>query len=298
MARPLRGFDDQELVETAIRSRKKAERLEGGPHRHPANPLGSLTDAQLVEKAIKARGDAEKVEAKASPSRWVEAECYHELAERGWSQRKIGKACGTNHTSVSFMVRMVVRYPTTSDRPSFWHAYAEITGEKTTAEHIVASTENEWYTPAKYIESARRVLGAIDLDPASCPEANETVGATRFYTADDDSLELPWTGRVWLNPPYGRLAGEFVRRLVLEYQGGEVSSAIALVNAHCTDTDWFQPLWDHLVCFTNHRIDFDSPGRDKTSTSTHGTAFAYFGKDRDKFIGEFGEFGPVLVRRK
>ena len=28
-------------------------------------------------------------------------------------------------------------------------------------------SERPWYTPAVYIEAARRVLGAIDLDPAS-----------------------------------------------------------------------------------------------------------------------------------
>ena len=35
----------------------------------------------------------------------------------------------------------------------------------------------EHYTPAEYVESARYVLGSIDLDPGSNARANQTVGA-------------------------------------------------------------------------------------------------------------------------
>ena len=37
----------------------------------------------------------------------------------------------------------------------------------------VNSGNNEWYTPAQYLEAARDVLGKIDLDSASSKEATE-----------------------------------------------------------------------------------------------------------------------------
>ena len=255
------------------------------------------TDEEVVARAKAAHAEAEEAEAGASPSRWVEADCYAELANRGWKQQKIADECDTNRSTVSRFISCARKCAVPHKRPPFWRAYQEVDG-KTTAERLVASTENEWYTPEKYIEAARLVLGTIDLDPASCKKANKIVKAKSFYTADDDSIHQLWSGRLWLNPPYGRLAGEFVGRLALEYEAGEVKAAIALVNAHCTDTDWFQPLWNYALCFTDHRIDFDSGGREKQTSSTHGSVFAYLGSETKVFKAAFAEFGAVVRRVK
>lgn len=154
----------------------------------------------------------------------------------------------------------------------------------------------EWYTPAKYIEAARRVLGAIDLDPASCLAANETVRAARFYAAEDDGLSQPWAGRVWVNPPYGGLAGKFVARLLGQHTAGHVTAAIALVNAS-TDAGWFQSLWDHALCFTDHRVDFTPGEGQQSGGSAHGSVLAYLGPTPDVFEREFARFGAIVDRR-
>jgi hypothetical protein len=49
-----------------------------------------------------------------------------------------------------------------------------------------SSASAEWFTPPRYIEAVREVLGAIDLDPASCESANRIVQATRYFTAADN----------------------------------------------------------------------------------------------------------------
>jgi phage N-6-adenine-methyltransferase len=171
----------------------------------------------------------------------------------------------------------------------------ELIRSPTNAQRMQSSETNEWYTPAAHIEAARRVLGAIDLDPASSPKANETVQAARYYTQDDDGLDRPWKGRLWLNPPYGGRAGAFVERLVAEHGDGDVTAAVALVSSHSTDTLWFQPLWDYVLCFSHGRIPFiSSDGR--ADAPTHGSVFAYLGPDPHLFAAEFAQFGAVVTR--
>src|SRR5262249_50646896 len=55
--------------------------------------------------------------------------------------------------------------------------------------------ENEWFTPTEYIEAARKVLGEIDLDPATHELAQQTIRAARFFTKADNGLEHEWHGR-------------------------------------------------------------------------------------------------------
>jgi hypothetical protein len=102
--------------------------------------------------------------------------------------------------------------------------------EHTLTAGVLASTGVEWYTPAQYVDAAREVLGGIDLDPASCDQANRTVRARTYYTAQDDGLEHYWHGRVWLNPPYGKSSALFVGKLLAERAAGRVDAAIVLLN--------------------------------------------------------------------
>jgi phage N-6-adenine-methyltransferase len=171
----------------------------------------------------------------------------------------------------------------------------ELLRGRSNAQRMQSSETNEWYTPAPCIEAARRVMGGIDLDPASSEKANRTVQAARYFTKDDNGLSQPWKGRLWLNPPYGGLAGQFIERLAERFATGDVTAAVALVSSHSTDTAWFRPLWDRMLCFTYGRIQFvSSDGRG--DAATHGSVFAYFGDNGRLFAAEFSQFGAVMSR--
>lgn len=159
----------------------------------------------------------------------------------------------------------------------------------------VYADSNEWYTPQAYIDAARKVLGRFDLDPASCALANKVVKAKTFFSRNEDGLSKKWKGTVWMNPPYGDAGPKFVAKLIAAYKAGHVTEAIVLANSHCTDARWFQPLFDYVLCFTNHRSKFWNK-EGVGNGSTHGSVFAYLGADPEKFTTEFKEFGAVVCR--
>lgn len=164
---------------------------------------------------------------------------------------------------------------------------------------------NEWYTPSKYIEAARQVMGSIDLDPASCELANQTVKATRYYTQEENGLSKPWYGNVWLNPPYGRnttvngvwkgggksLVALWIDRLIEVYQSDWIDQAIMLVQAD-TDAAWFQPLWEYIICFPHKQIYFHVP-RGENNKQIFGSIFVYLGANEQRFIDVFSQFGRI-----
>jgi hypothetical protein len=94
---------------------------------------------------------------------------------------------------------------------------------------------HDWHSPSAIVEAARALMGAIDLDPASCAKANEVVAAKTFYSPAEDGLKQPWAGRVYSNPPYGGHVGDWVEKLITEYEAGNVLAAVALLPAR-TDT--------------------------------------------------------------
>ena len=165
------------------------------------------------------------------------------------------------------------------------------------AENLHVSDDSyEWYTPSKYIRAARRVMGSIDTDPASCETANKVVRAQTFYTSEDNGLDHVWPGNVWLNPPYNMpWIREFIRKAISEFAADHNRSLMILTN-NSTDTGWFHLLINSApVCLTRGRIRFWGPDGGLLATR-QGQAIFYLGQRIDSFTDEFTRFGAVVSK--
>lgn len=155
----------------------------------------------------------------------------------------------------------------------------------------------EWYTPEKYIEAARAVMGSIDVDPASSKRAQKIVKATTYYTAQDDGLAHQWSGNVFLNPPYKMpLIRQFCFRLCESVASSDVKQAVLLVNDN-TDTKWWHRAAGaaSAICFHVGRISFYNAAGE-WSSPTNGQTIFYCGRRHTSFCNAFGEFGLCLKR--
>lgn len=159
---------------------------------------------------------------------------------------------------------------------------------------------NEWYTPPAYIEAARKVMGSIDVDPASSELANKIVCATTFYTEKEDGRRRTWAGSVWMNPPYAQpLVSDFCDLLVKKFWAKEVTQACVLIN-NATETGFFQQLANccSAICLIKGRIKFLDEKGNPEGAPLQGQSLLYFGANYVRFAQVFAQFGVVLYADK
>lgn len=83
---------------------------------------------------------------------------------------------------------------------------------------VTKESTDSWITPREVLE----LLGHFDLDPCAAMR-QPWATADRMLTERENGLLLPWSGRVWCNPPYGKGAEAFMRRMA-EHTGGGYSA--------------------------------------------------------------------------
>lgn len=185
----------------------------------------------------------------------------------------------------------------------------------------------EFFTPPFIIEAARKVMGGIDLDPASCEAANRVVQAKRFYTRDNDALapSAKWRGRVFMNHPFGIaenvcspiITGKpcvkkicakrgyhrakdyggnaaWILKLMSSFAKKDVTEAIGICFAS-TGEAWFQPLLTLPLCFLFPRTNYYNNKGKLVKGVTKASVVYYLGHRPDVFRREFSKFGKVKI---
>lgn len=122
----------------------------------------------------------------------------------------------------------------------------------------LSSGWDSWASPASVLDLVYAALGGTpDLDPCSPGRTRCRVKAAVHYTEDDNGLSLPWHGRVYMNPPYGRTIGQWTAKAASEVAAGRASVVIGLIPAR-TDTSWWHRdvAGTAYVCLIKGRLAF------------------------------------------
>jgi len=123
---------------------------------------------------------------------------------------------------------------------------------------LFSSATDQWATDRAVLARLAEEFGPFDLDV--CADAQNTA-APRWFSAEQDGLAQIWTARgVWMNPPYGRTIGLWIRKAADSVSDGHCRRVVCLIPAR-TDTRWWQQVVmprAALIRFVPGRLRFGS----------------------------------------
>lgn len=119
-------------------------------------------------------------------------------------------------------------------------------------ELMFSSATDQWATPQDFFDRLDEYF-AFDLDV--CADASNAK-CKHYFTEKQNGLNQPWGGVCWMNPPYGRTIGQWVKKAAEEAEKTGVT-VVCLLPAR-TDTKWFHDYCAPLgaVWFVRGRLKF------------------------------------------
>lgn len=137
---------------------------------------------------------------------------------------------------------------------------------------------NTWFTPKRIIDT----LGPFDLDP--CTQSYRPFDTACEHFCEDQGecgLSREWSGRVWMNPPYGDGIKYWLDKLARHGNG------IALVFSR-TETQWARDYIykAHAVNFIEGRISFIQADGLVSTNAANGSMLLAFGADNVEAIAK------------
>jgi hypothetical protein len=167
-----------------------------------------------------------------------------------------------------------------------------------TFQALISSESVEWFTPPSITNLASAFLGGIDIDPATCEQAQSWIKAKTYYTQETNGITKSWLGKLWLNPPYGRKsatnhgASAWMLKALEEFKCGNVSEGLILVRG---DSQGMKSLLSYGFAFVEcKRIAFISAEDPSKNSPVPGTKIIYLGHDVQRFKEYFQILGICL----
>lgn len=98
---------------------------------------------------------------------------------------------------------------------------------------MYTSNSEEWGTPQELFNRLNKEFNfTIDI----CA-SKENTKCPKYYTKEEDALKKEWGGVIWMNPPYGRQIGNWVKKAKEIARQGK-ATVVCLLPAR-TDTAWW-----------------------------------------------------------
>ena len=155
----------------------------------------------------------------------------------------------------------------------------------------LTSKTNEHYTPLTFLIRVYEFYdGVLDLDP--CSDDKMRVFANMHYTKEINGLALPWWGKVFVNPPYGRSLPEWTKKVIEEYESGRADQILYLVPSR-TDTQWTRMLNAYPRCYLHSRLRFTDEQGNEQDSAPFPSALFYLGARREEFASYWQSIGDV-----
>lgn len=95
-----------------------------------------------------------------------------------------------------------------------------------------SSATDLWATPQDFFDKLNDEF-AFTLDVCA---TSENAKCCDYFTKDDDGLIQEWQGVCWMNPPYGRGIGAWLKKA---YEASTTGATVVCLVPARTDTSWW-----------------------------------------------------------
>ncbi len=95
-----------------------------------------------------------------------------------------------------------------------------------------SSGRNNWGTPQALFDILNEEFH-FDLDVCA---TSENAKCKKYYSPEEDGLKQKWKGICWMNPPYGREIGKWMKKA---FESALIGTTVVCLVPARTDTAWW-----------------------------------------------------------